>query len=225
MAFNVSAPISICRKGVLHMLKLISNSNQTSRDIELARRIYRGDHNSISYFIRHYTEGMRCTAQRITQNEADTDDCVQIALINALDHIKQFNGTSSLETWLKRIVTNTALMQLRSQSRRKEEPLDLCIQNHRNNNNQVLTTQICRGPKRVDDIVFQKESRLAIFNALRRLPRPYRATFFARDIVGFNTQETASLLEITPELVRTRLRRARVSLRPYLAAYCNAEAA
>ena len=207
------------------MLKLIKTPHQIIRDIELAQKIYRGDHKSISYLISHYTGVMRSTALRITQNEADTDDCVQIALINALDHIDQFKGASSLEAWLKGIATNTALMHLRSQSRRKEESIDSFSQLSCHTKNPLLTTLIFRDTQLVEDIVYQKETRLAILEALSHLPQSHRAAFIARDIMGFNTKETASLLGITSELVRTRLRRARLSLRSYLEPFCRSEAA
>jgi RNA polymerase sigma-70 factor (ECF subfamily) len=52
-----------------------------------------------------------------------------------------------------------------------------------------------------------------IMKAIHELPSKYRIVFTLRDMEGFNTEETAGILNITPQLVKTRLHRARFALR------------
>ena len=53
------------------------------------------------------------TVQRITRNHQDAEDAAQDSFLNALRHLKSFDGRSTFSTWLTRIGINSALMILR----------------------------------------------------------------------------------------------------------------
>lgn len=57
-------------------------------------------------------------AQRLTQDALAAEDVVQTAFEKALRHVAYFRGDARLSTWLHRIVTNEALVWLRSERRR-----------------------------------------------------------------------------------------------------------
>src|SRR6266478_9290781 len=58
--------------------------------------------------------------QRITQNREDAEDAVQDSFLNALRHLKSFDGRSTFSTWLTRIGINSALMILRKKRNSRE---------------------------------------------------------------------------------------------------------
>jgi RNA polymerase sigma factor (sigma-70 family) len=58
--------------------------------------------------------------QRITRNREDAEDAVQDSFLNALRHIKSFDGWSTFSTWLTRIGINSALMILRKKRNSRE---------------------------------------------------------------------------------------------------------
>jgi RNA polymerase sigma-70 factor (ECF subfamily) len=62
-------------------------------------------------------------AQRFTRDPAAAEDVVQTAFEKALRHIAAFRGEARLSTWLHRIVTNEALVWLRTERRRARQLL------------------------------------------------------------------------------------------------------
>jgi len=61
------------------------------------------------------------SARRLTRDAFAAEDVVQIAFEKALRHLADFRGDASLSTWLHRIVTNEALVWLRSERRRARQ--------------------------------------------------------------------------------------------------------
>ena len=84
-------------------------------------RLRSGDANSYEILVRNYGGRMLSVARRYLKSEADAQDCEQDAYIQAFRNIGKFEGRSTLETWLHRIVVNTALMKIRSLKRCPEE--------------------------------------------------------------------------------------------------------
>jgi RNA polymerase sigma-70 factor (ECF subfamily) len=71
--------------------------------------------------------------------------------------------------------------------------------------------------------LLRSELRDIIQNAIQALPPKYRLVFNLRDLEGFDTEETAEILEITPQAVKTRLHRARLFLRERLSEHYREE--
>src|SRR6202040_3415594 len=67
-----------------------------------------------------YARRLIGNAHRITRNHEDAEDALQDAFLSAFIHIKNFDGRSSLSTWLKRIAINSALMKLRKKRSSRE---------------------------------------------------------------------------------------------------------
>ncbi len=63
------------------------------------------------------------------------------------------------------------------------------------------------------------EARTEIEIAVTALPERLKAVFIMRELEGYSTAETAEILEISPEAVKTRLHRARLWLRERLSDY------
>ena len=74
--------------------------------------------------VRRYSARMLAVARRLLRNEEDARDAVQEAFMNAFRALPRFRADAKLSTWLHRIVTNAALMKLRSASHRPEVSLE-----------------------------------------------------------------------------------------------------
>jgi RNA polymerase sigma-70 factor, ECF subfamily len=134
------------------------------------------------------------------------------AYVNAFTHLGGFRGDSTLATWLSRITINEALGRLRRE--RPATELDTFEA-------QRTEAQIIQFPQTVasDDperTMAQREILHLVERAIDTLPEIFRIVFMTRVIEGMSVEETAELLGIQPETVKTRLHRARRLVREEL---------
>lgn len=174
----------------------------------------RGEPAAFEKAVRENAGGMLAAARRVTGNEEDAADCVQEAFSAAFLKISEFEGRSSLRTWLHRVVINQALMKLRKRRRRPEESIDSMMP-------KFDEYGFLIGPVRITDetaeeMLSKKETAEAVRRAIAELPETYRVILVLRDIEELSTAEAAELLEIDEGAVRTRLHRARTVLKKML---------
>jgi len=174
-----------------------------------------GDAGSFEQLVRQYGARMLNVANRIVRNDADAQDCVQEAFLKVLKNIDQFEGRASVGSWLHRIVANTALMQLRSQGCKKEESFDELLPKFDSDGCRVTVYLSTPGPS-VQESFQSLEAQAIVRQAIDQLHESYRAVLIARDIEGFDTNETAGILGLAPGAVKTRLHRARAALKTLL---------
>jgi RNA polymerase sigma-70 factor (ECF subfamily) len=172
------------------------------------------DPSAFETFVRSQSGRMLAVARRFLGNEADAQDAVQDAFLNAFRAIGGFQGDSRLSTWLHRIVVNAALMKVRTRSRRGEEPIDPFLPVFREGG--VPEHPTSEWKHTGIDALARQESRQFVRQAIDRLPTSYRNVLVLRDIEGFDTAETSRLLDLTPSAVKIRLHRARQALRALL---------
>jgi RNA polymerase sigma-70 factor (ECF subfamily) len=143
----------------------------------------------------------------ILRNDGEAEDVVQETYVRAFTHLEQFRGDSSLSTWLSRIAMNEALGRLRRQ--RPGVELDSLPQG-------TLEAQIIQFPLASSDdpekTMAQREIQRVVEHAIDELPEAFRLVFITRVIEGMNVEETADILGVKPETVKTRLHRARTML-------------
>ncbi len=185
---------------------------ESARDDEaLLAGLRAGDATSYEALVRTHGGRMLAVARRLLRNDADARDCVQDAFLQAFRHIDTFEGRSALGTWLHRIVVNAALMKIRSRRGQPEESLDAFLPNF-DALGKRLEPSTPLGPP-VDVLLQRREVRDLVRESIDRLPEGYRAVLILRDIEGYDTEETARLLDMTPANVKTRLHRARAALK------------
>src|SRR5580692_10811374 len=147
-------------------------------------------------------------ARGILRNDSEAEDVVQETYVRAFTHLDSFRGDSSLATWLARIAMNEALGRLRSQ-RPGVEWTSLPPG--------TLEAQIIQFPLSAtpdpEKTMAQREIQHVVEHAIDELPEAFRIVFITRVIEGMNVEETADILGLKPETVKTRLHRARTMLR------------
>ncbi|MHA7838636.1 MAG: RNA polymerase sigma factor [bacterium] len=164
-----------------------------------------GDDAVFEWFMDHYHERLLAVARRYLSEE-DARDAVQDALIALIRSIDGFEAKSALSTWLHRVVVNACLTKLRSRRRKPEESLPPTLE-------QVLATSAEAGLDRAFETA---EVDAWVQDAIGSLPEPHRTVIQLRDIRQHDTRQTATLMNITPAAVKTRLHRARKILREQL---------
>lgn len=186
-----------------------------SSDVKLAQRIASGDEKAFEELVRTHGGRMLAVARRITGSEADAHDCLQDALLKCFTSMDQFQGRSTLGTWLHRVTANVALMRLRTQNRSREDSLDELLPTFDTHGMRMDDAPIS-DTREIEALYEQGQTQSAIRAAIDRLPNEYRAIVIARDIEQLSTAETAEILNISKPLVKTRLHRARAALKRLL---------
>jgi RNA polymerase sigma-70 factor, ECF subfamily len=180
-----------------------------SADTELARRALARDEAAVRAIMQANNRRLYRLARGILRNDSEAEDVVQDTYVRAFTHLESFRGESSLATWLARIAMNEALGRLRRQ-RPNVEMNSLAPG--------VLEAQIIQFPLSVasedpEKSMAQREIQRVVEHAIDELPEVFRIVFITRVIEGMNVEETAEILGLKPETVKTRLHRARALLR------------
>ncbi len=185
-----------------------------SDEKHLIARLREGDAASYEQLVRTYGGRMLAVARRFLRNQEDARDCVQEAFLQAFGSIDRFEERSSLGSWLHRIVVNAALMKIRAQKRRPEESLDDLLPQFDADGSRPEREAEFTVP--LETLLGRSQTRELVRRSIDRLPEGYRNLLILRDIEGYNTQEAAALLGLTPGAVKTRLHRARGALKSLL---------
>jgi RNA polymerase sigma-70 factor (ECF subfamily) len=186
-----------------------------SDDRALLARIRVGDKAACAACIEQHSPEVYRLALRLMKNEAEAEDVVQETFLSAFKGIDQFDGRAELRTWLYRIAHNVALMQLR---RAKMDLVSIDEASEPEDGApvpQVLFDWCCLPEPEMD----KAEVRLELEQALKAMPEKLRAVFVMRELEGMSTQAAAEALTVSAEVVKTRLRRARLWLRERLSTY------
>src|SRR5512147_581554 len=182
-------------------------------DKELLESIRRGDRGACDQCIRQHAPGVFRLALRLMRNEAEAEDVVQETFLNAFRGIAGFDGRATLRTWLYRIAFNTAMMRLR-RAGPELVPFDALTEN---GSGSAAVPQQLFDWRSIPEQEFETaELRSEMERAIRDLPAGLRAVFVMRELEGLSTDETAVALEVTTDVVKTRLHRARLRLREQL---------
>lgn len=143
------------------------------------------------------------------------EDVVQETFLSAIKNRHQFQGRSSLGTWLYRIAYNEAQEILRKR-------IELPLQEEPDEDDEapfphpVALVDLSLEP---EQLLTDKELRRQMDQAVRDLPDSLRTVFLLRDVDDLSTEETAEMLGISEGAAKVRLHRARLFLRERLVGY------
>ncbi|MBN8850713.1 MAG: RNA polymerase sigma factor [Sphingobacteriales bacterium] len=171
-------------------------------DETLIKIILDGDKKAFEYIIRRYNQRLFRTGMSILNNDADVEDAMQTAYINAYLHLDKFKNNSSFGTWITRIMINQCLGQIRKTRSARNISQDNSI-------NMVTP----------DSELHNKELSALLENAIEQLPEKYRLVFVLREVEDLSVKETAEVLDIASSNVKTRLNRAKTMLKDHLKGY------
>lgn len=173
-----------------------------------------GDRAEFARLVDAHYELIYRLAIKMLRHPQDAEDVLQETFMKAYRGLKNFDGRSSLSTWLYRIATNEALMFLR-RSRPELVSIDQPIENDEDS----LPIQIVDWCCLPEPDLMTAEAQEHLDRAIDNLAPALRVVFILRDLQGLSTQETAQVLSISQGAVKTRLSRARLKLREDLSSY------
>lgn len=180
-------------------------------DMELARRALARDGSAFRMIMQMHNQRLYRLARGVVHNNSEAEDIVQEAYVHAFAHLRSYRGESSLAKWLSRIVINEALGRLRNQRRAAASAASARYQEA-----QIIPFPLTTSPDDPERTMAQRQILNLVERATDALPDLYRTVFVARVIEGLSIEETADMLDLRPETVKTRLHRARQLVRKQL---------
>jgi len=190
-----------------------ANAPQTvptrTADADLVRRALDRDELAVRAILKANNRRLYRLARSILRNDGEAEDVVQETYVRAFTHLNDFRGDSSLSTWLSRIAMNEALGRLR----RERPGVELSSLPQGALEAQIIQFPLVSAADDPEKSMAQREIQLVVEGAIDELPEPFRIVFIARVLEGMNVEETAEILGLKPETVKTRLHRARAMLR------------
>jgi RNA polymerase sigma-70 factor (ECF subfamily) len=182
-------------------------------DPEFSRRIAQGDMRALEQLMRLHNRTLYRTARAILRDDAEAEDAVQEAYLQAYRSIGSFRGDAKLSTWLVRIVANEALARRRKNVRRAAI---VPIRGGDVEEHEFKTEAAVRAEDGPESQAQRSELRRLLEQKIDELPEAFRAVFMLRALEELPVEETAAVLGIPEATVRTRFFRARSLLREAL---------
>jgi len=180
----------------------MSNGAQKSKFDTAALK--NGNRSEFARLVETYSGQIYRLAMKMLQNQQDAEDILQETFIKAYGALPNFEGRSSLSTWLYRIATNEALMFLR-----RKRPDQISVEQPSDGDENQAPLEIVDWCCLPEGELMSDESRANLDASVEQLPHSLRVVFLLRDIEGLSTRETAEILDLTETAVKTRLSRAR----------------
>ncbi len=174
-------------------------------DEDVVSRVVAGDRACFEILMRRHNQRIYRTVRAVLRSEDEVEDVMQQAYLNAYAHLHQFTASAQFSTWLTRIAINEALAR-----RRKRGPA------FAEGEDSVMLSLVDTKTRDPEQQAATSELRRAMEDEVAALPDSFRVTFMMRDVEGLSTAETSATLDISEDLVKTRLHRARTTLRENL---------
>ena len=187
---------------------------KAARERELRQRVLCGATELFYELIRPYERAVFFAAASILGNDADAEEVAQEAMLKAFKNLARFRQESKFSTWLIQIAINEAKMKLRKDRRHLYESID---GPQTTDEGDYIPIDFADWREIPSDALEQSELREALNNALKSLPEKYRTVLILRDVQQMSIAETAQILKLSEENVKTRTSRARLQMRDLLA--------
>lgn len=191
----------------MNMAEALPSPLELTADEEIVARVVKGETLLFELLMRRHNQRVYRTIRAILGGDDEAEDVMQQTYLNAFAHLSSFAGAARFSTWLTSIAVNESLARRRrlgAAAVRITKTEDDAILDIRSNTpdpeQQTMTSELQQ--------LLERE--------IMSLPEHYRIVLVLRQVEGLSTEETAQCLSVNGDVVKTRLRRARVMLREAL---------
>jgi RNA polymerase sigma-70 factor, ECF subfamily len=188
-------------------------SENLTSEAALVERARQRDPLAFRTIMERHNQRLYRIARTILKDEAEAEDVVQEAYVRAFESLAKFREEAMLSTWLTRIAINEAL----GRKRKRRQTIGVeAIEQAQRDSAQIIRFPTMDAQTDPERSAAQREIRQLLERSIDALPEPFRVVFVMREVEELSIEETAALLAIRPETVKTRLHRARRLLRQSL---------
>ncbi|RJR20933.1 MAG: sigma-70 family RNA polymerase sigma factor [Nitrospiraceae bacterium] len=188
-------------------------TNDTDPDYETVLRCQKGDVDAFEQIVVRHQKKMFNISLRMTGDYNEAAEVVQDAFVSAYKNIKGFRGNSSFSTWLCTIVINLSRNRLKQiKARARREPYSINDPVTANDGEMDPPSNDVPVPDRLESHQMQQR----VQECIKSLDDEFRDVVVLRDIQGFSYNQICDMLMLAEGTVKSRLHRARESLRSCL---------
>lgn len=179
-----------------------------------------GSEAAYAWLIGEFQQPVYGLVYRVVNDPTDAADTTQDVFLKVFRGMKNFNGESSLKTWIYRIALHEAANRRRWWFRHKARETSIePVESENAAAGERMRAVLTDPSDSPFDSVAHHEVQRRVEEELRKVPEPYRTTLILRDLEEMSYEEIAEVLEISLGTVKSRLTRGRESLRQRLAPY------
>jgi len=182
----------------------VTPAMQDEQDDALVARARARDPLAFELLMRRHNQRLYRVVRSVLREPAEIEDVIQQAYFQAFVHLDQFGGAARWSTWVSRIAFNEALARLRQRGR---------FVSMEAVSEQVMTMSSKAPGEDPERAASGRELGQMVEQAIDSLPEIYRTVLILREIEGMSTVDVAAVLAVEPDVIKTRLSRARRALR------------
>ena len=169
---------------------------------------------NIEFIFKKYKDKVYRLALNITRNPSDAEDALQNTFLKVMDNLKGFRNKSSLSTWIYRISYNEALMLLRK--KRQQARLSGSVIRELKVKDSGL---FVNWPKMPDSALLDNELKMRVDKAVSCMPIKYRMPLLLDNVEELPQKESARILRLKVNSLKTRLHRAHLLVKNEITDY------
>lgn len=190
-------------------------SLERDHEVELARQLIAGEAQAFDRFVEHFRAKVFHYSWLMCRNREDAEEVAQETLLKVFENFDHLREPERVRPWVFQIAKNACLMKRRKSLFAPSQEFSL-------DEERPDKLEIADWSRLPDDQVLQSELRQALDQAIGELPENYRSVMLLRDIEELSTLDTAQILDLTEDVVKARLHRARLAVRQKLDKYLRA---
>jgi RNA polymerase sigma-70 factor, ECF subfamily len=199
-------------------------SQNQEHEVELARRLLAGDAFAFDHFVEHFRAKIFHYSWMMCGVREDAEEVAQETLLKVFESSDRLREPENVRSWVFRIAKNVCLMKRRKSIFAPSHELSLDeLMPAKHQDGDGIRIEIADWSVLPDGQAMQGEMKVLLERAIRELPEIYRSVLLMRDIEELSTAETAEILEVSPDTIKTRLHRARLAVRQTLDKYLRGE--
>lgn len=191
--------------------------SQKAREIDLARRLLAGDQSAFEPFVELFHSKLFHFTFMICGQREDAEEVAQETLMKVFEHLDQLREPEHIRPWVFRIARNVCFLKRRKSVFAPSEEISLdSLKPSWKDDGGTRTLEIADWNHLPDRQAMDGEIRTILQGAIAALPEIYKSVLLLRDVEELTTSEAAEILQVTEDVVKTRLHRARLAIRQLL---------
>ena len=182
-------------------------------ETELARSLLAGETDAFERFVAHFRAKVFHYSWLMCGQPEDAEEVAQETLLKVFENFDQLREPEHVRAWVFRIAKNACRMHRRKSVFAPAHELSL--------DELAPTGELPASAVPPDAELLRVELRNVLDRIISELPQSYRAVVLLRDVEELSTEETAQILDLSTDVVKTRLHRGRLAMRQKLDCYVH----